>query len=69
MPETAPRIGTPASINERLDEHTDPIDVEPFDDMTSDTRRSVYAKSYLVGNNWHHCPSSKSTVADLATLR
>ena len=49
MPETAARIGTPASINERLDEHTDPIDVEPFDDMTSDTRRSVYAKSSWLG--------------------
>jgi hypothetical protein len=32
-------------MSERLEEHTDAIDVDPLDDMTSETRRSVYAKS------------------------
>ena len=41
MPATAALIGTPASISDSDDEHTDAIDVEPFDDSTSDTRRSV----------------------------
>ena len=41
IPATGALIGTPASIIERLDEHTEAIEVEPFDDRTSDTRRSV----------------------------
>jgi hypothetical protein len=41
MPATAPFIGTPASIRERLEAHTEPIDVEPFEASTSLTRRSV----------------------------
>jgi hypothetical protein len=49
IPDTWPLVGTPASISERLEEQTDAIDVEPFDDMTSETRRSVYAKSSWFG--------------------
>ena len=41
MPATGATIGTPASISDRLDAHTDAIDVEPFDAITSETRRSV----------------------------
>ena len=41
IPATAPRIGTPASISDRLPEQTDAIDVEPFDASTSLTRRSA----------------------------
>jgi hypothetical protein len=36
-------------MSERLEEQTEPIEVEPFDDITSDTRRSVYAKSSWLG--------------------
>ena len=39
IPETGALIGTPASISERLLEQTDAMEVEPFDDMTSLTRR------------------------------
>jgi hypothetical protein len=39
MPATGALIGTPASISDSDDEHTDAIEVEPFDDSTSDTRR------------------------------
>ena len=41
MPATGATIGTPASINERLDAQTEAIDVEPFDDNTSLTKRNV----------------------------
>ena len=37
--------GTPASIIERLDEQTDPMEVDPLEDSTSETRRSVYGNS------------------------
>ena len=39
MPATGALIGTPASISERLDAHTEPIDVEPLELSTSETRR------------------------------
>ncbi len=41
MPATGALIGTPASISESDDEHTEAIEVEPFDASTSLTRRSV----------------------------
>ena len=41
MPATGALIGTPASISERLEAHTEPIEVEPLELSTSDTRRSV----------------------------
>ena len=41
MPATGALIGTPASISDRVEPQTDPIDVEPLDDSTSETRRSV----------------------------
>ncbi len=49
IPETWLRTGTPASISERLDEQTEPIEVEPLEAMTSETRRNVYAKSSWFG--------------------
>ena len=41
MPATGALIGTPAAISERVEPQTDAIEVEPFDAMTSETRRSV----------------------------
>jgi hypothetical protein len=41
MPATGALIGTPPSMSDRVEAHTEPIDVEPFDASTSDTRRSV----------------------------
>ena len=34
-------MGTPASMSERLAEQTEPIEVEPLDDITSLTKRMV----------------------------
>ena len=41
IPATAPLMGTPAAISERVEPQTDAIDVEPFDARTSETRRKV----------------------------
>ena len=41
MPATGALMGTPASIIDSDDEHTDAMDVEPLDDSASDTRRMV----------------------------
>ena len=37
MPPTGAEIGTPASISDRDDAHTDAIEVDPFEDRTSET--------------------------------
>ena len=42
-------MGTPASIKERVEEQTEAIDVDPFDDMTSETSLSVYGHSSSLG--------------------
>jgi ribonuclease PH len=49
MPATGLLMGTPASMSESVEEHTAPIEVEPFDSSTSDTRRSVYGNSSSSG--------------------
>ena len=41
MPATGALIGTPASMSDRLDPHTEPIEVEPLEDSTSETVRMV----------------------------
>ena len=41
IPATGALIGTPASISDRVEPQTLAIDVEPFDDITSDTSRSA----------------------------
>ena len=49
MPATGVLIGTPASISERLEPHTEAIDDEPLDSRMSETTRIVYGKSSVVG--------------------
>ena len=49
MPETGALIGTPASINARVEPHTEPIDEEPFDSSVSETMRIVYGNVSVVG--------------------
>jgi len=41
IPATGAFIGTPVSIKAKVEAHTDAIEVEPFDDNTSDTKRIV----------------------------
>src|SRR6266540_3522774 len=41
MPPTGALMGTPASISDRVEAHTDAIEVEPLDDSTSETSRSA----------------------------
>ena len=49
IPPTGALIGTPASISESVDAQTLAIDVEPLEDSTSETSRSVYGKSSSEG--------------------
>ena len=49
MPATEPLIGTPASISESVEPQTEAIDVEPFDDSTSETTRIVYGHCSWLG--------------------
>src|ERR687883_1585144 len=51
MPATGRAIGTPASISDRLEPHTDAIDDEPFDSRMSETTRIVYGKSSCDGTS------------------
>src|SRR4051795_9070531 len=51
MPAQAALIGTPASISDRLDPHTDAIDDEPFDSRMSETTRIVYGNSSIDGTS------------------
>ena len=48
-PATWSTIGTPASISDSDDAHTDPIEVDPLEVSTSDTSRIAYGKSSLDG--------------------
>ena len=41
MPATGALIGTPASMSESEDPQTDAIEVDPFEESTSETRRST----------------------------
>ena len=49
MPATGAWIGTPASISARVLPQTEAMEVEPLEDRTSDTRRSVYGKLSCAG--------------------
>ena len=49
MPATGALIGTPASISARVEPQTEPCEVEPLDEMTSETRRSAYGNSLTGG--------------------
>ena len=49
MPATGALMGTPASISDSVDEHTEPMEVDPLDESTSDTSRSVYGNSSMSG--------------------
>ena len=42
-------IGTPASMSERVDPQTEPIEDEPFDSSVSETIRIVYGNSSSAG--------------------
>ena len=49
MPATGALIGTPASINDRVEPQTLAIDVEPLELSTSLTSRSAYGNSSSCG--------------------
>ena len=49
MPATARLSGTPASISDSDDPHTEAIDDEPLDSRMSETTRIVYGNSSVLG--------------------
>src|ERR671927_317688 len=49
MPATGRLIGTPASISDSDEPHTEAIDDEPLDSRMSETTRIVYGKSSIDG--------------------
>jgi len=49
MPATGALIGTPASISDSVEPHTEAIDDDPLDSKMSDTTRIVYGKSSWLG--------------------
>ena len=69
MPATEPLIGTPASISDSVEPQTEAIDVEPFDDRTSETTRIVYGHSLLARENGDERPLGERPVTDLTPLR
>src|SRR2546421_8089035 len=60
MPATGALIGTPASMSDSVEPHTDAIDVDPFDASTSETTRIVYGHSSAVGNTGTSARSART---------
>ena len=60
MPATGALIGTPASISDSEEPHTDAIDVEPLDASTSETTRSVYGHSIALGTTGSNARSASA---------
>ena len=58
MPATGALMGTPASMSDSDDPHTEAIEVEPFDESTSETRRSVYGNSSWSGTTGRRARSA-----------
>ena len=49
IPATGALIGTPASISDSVEPHTEAIELEPLDSRMSDTTRIVYGNSSWLG--------------------
>src|SRR5215218_8370484 len=64
-PATGAASGTPASISESVEPHTEAIDDEPLDSRMSDTTRIVYGKSSCDGI----IGIGERAVADVTALR
>src|SRR3981189_2008588 len=60
IPATGDLIGTPASMSDNVDPHTDAMDVEPFDESTSETRRIGYGPPPWLGTTGPTAPSASA---------
>src|SRR3989338_4587067 len=60
IPATGSFMGTPASINAKVEPQAEAIDVEPAEDKTSETTRSVYGKSSCEGKTGKRALSAKA---------
>ena len=68
-PATGALIGTPASISARVLPQVLAIEVEPFDDRTSETTRMVYGNSCFVRQHRQQRPLGERAVADVPPRR
>jgi hypothetical protein len=59
MPATGALIGTPASMSDNVEPHTEPMEVEPLEDSTSLTVRMVYGKSSRDGTTGNSARSAR----------
>ena len=60
IPATGALMGTPASMSDRVEPHTEAIDVDPFELSTSDTNRRVYGNSSADGTTGRRARSASS---------
>ena len=60
MPDTMSRSGTPASSSDMVDAQTEPIEVEPFDPMASETWRIAYGNSSRLGSTGSRARSASA---------
>ena len=65
-PATGAVIGTPASMRARVEPQVEAIEVEPFDDMHSDTSRMTYGNSSWLGRTGMSARSAEVAVPDVA---
>src|ERR671937_2328390 len=59
-PPIAALIGTPASMSASVEPHVEAIDVEPFEERTSDTTRIVYGNSSFDGTTGRSARSASA---------
>ena len=69
MPATGALIGTPASISDSVEPHTDAIDVEPFEAMHVGDDAQRVRPLERGRDHGNERPLGERTVADLAALR
>ena len=60
IPATGAFSGTPAFNSERVDAHTDPIDVDPFEPSASDTCLIAYGNSWRPGRTGRRARSASA---------
>ena len=68
-PATGAWIGTPASIRDRVEPHTEAMEEEPLEDRISLTRRSGIGELFLGGDHRQQRALRQRAVTDLAAAR
>jgi hypothetical protein len=64
-PDTGALIGTPASINAKVEPQTDPMEVEPLEDNASDNADGVW-EGFFGWEDWFERTLCQRSMTDLA---